>query len=301
MTPTTPSTSFDAHFNLGGRVMAAVDASGYADSIAAHAAWAAQRLVAPLEFVHVLDRQDAPSPTPDYSGNLAIDTHDQLLHDLALADAQRGRLAMERGRILLELAARTAADAGQADAGIRLRHGSLVDTLAGLEADVRLFVMGKRGEHADFARGHLGSQLERVVRAVHRPLLVASRAFRAVLRVLVAFDGSATTRKCVEMVAGSPLFAGLPVTVVMAGDATGERREALDWALRTLAVDGRPAPTGAIRTGDAEDVIADAVRDDAIDLLVMGAYGHSRIRQLIVGSTTSTMLRTCQIPVLLLR
>jgi nucleotide-binding universal stress UspA family protein len=33
----------------------------------------------------------------------------------------------------------------------------------------------------------------------------------------------------------------------------------------------------------------------------MGAYGHSRIRQLIVGSTTTTVLRTARIPVLLLR
>lgn len=39
----------------------------------------------------------------------------------------------------------------------------------------------------------------------------------------------------------------------------------------------------------------------AVDLLVMGAYGHSRIRNLIVGSTTTAMLRSCQIPVLLLR
>ncbi len=301
MTPNTPDTPYAAHFNIGGRVMAAIDASAYADSIVAHAAWAAGRLAAPLEFVHVLDRQEEPSPTVDFSGNLAVDTQDRLLHDLALADAQRGRLGMERGRLLLEGAVRSAGDAGLAGATTCLRHGSLVDTLVDLESDVRLFVIGKRGEHADFDRGHIGGQLERVVRAVHRPLLVASRALRPIARVLVAFDGSPTTRKCVEMVAGSPLCDGLAVTVVVAGDASGERRGALDWALRTLSVPGRPAPTGDIRIGDADRVIADAVREDAIDLLVMGAYGHSRIRQLIVGSTTSTMLRTCQVPVLLLR
>jgi nucleotide-binding universal stress UspA family protein len=36
-------------------------------------------------------------------------------------------------------------------------------------------------------------------------------------------------------------------------------------------------------------------------LLAMGAYGHSRIRQLIVGSTTTTLLRTSAVPVLILR
>jgi nucleotide-binding universal stress UspA family protein len=33
----------------------------------------------------------------------------------------------------------------------------------------------------------------------------------------------------------------------------------------------------------------------------MGAYGHSRIRSLIVGSTTATMVRRCRIPVLMFR
>ncbi|MCT7085102.1 universal stress protein, partial [Salmonella enterica] len=41
--------------------------------------------------------------------------------------------------------------------------------------------------------------------------------------------------------------------------------------------------------------------EHGIDLLVMGAYGHSRIRQFLVGSTTRTMLRTATMPVLLLR
>jgi nucleotide-binding universal stress UspA family protein len=43
------------------------------------------------------------------------------------------------------------------------------------------------------------------------------------------------------------------------------------------------------------------VAQDYIDLLVMGAYGHSSIRQFIVGSTTSAMMRTVKIPVLLFR
>jgi len=43
------------------------------------------------------------------------------------------------------------------------------------------------------------------------------------------------------------------------------------------------------------------VAGNAINLLVMGAYGHSRIRYLIIGSTTTEMIRTCKIPVLLFR
>lgn len=48
-------------------------------------------------------------------------------------------------------------------------------------------------------------------------------------------------------------------------------------------------------------VIGQAVRDRRIDLLVMGAYGHRPIRQFILGSTTTTMVRTCLVPVLMFR
>jgi nucleotide-binding universal stress UspA family protein len=33
----------------------------------------------------------------------------------------------------------------------------------------------------------------------------------------------------------------------------------------------------------------------------MGAYGHSRIRQMIIGSTTAEMVRSCKVPVLMIR
>lgn len=54
-------------------------------------------------------------------------------------------------------------------------------------------------------------------------------------------------------------------------------------------------------TGQVDAVIAAAVDSQGIDLLVMGAYGHSRIRSLIIGSITSEMLRSCKVPVVLFR
>jgi nucleotide-binding universal stress UspA family protein len=86
----------------------------------------------------------------------------------------------------------------------------------------------------------------------------------------------------------------------MAGDEGAESRHQLGWACEKLQSNGFEV-SSSIRPGNAEAVIAQYVAANAIDLLVMGAYGHSRIRQLIVGSTTTAMIRTCLIPVLLLR
>lgn len=287
-----------SHIHADGHVLAAIDSSVYSASVCRHAAWAAGRLAAPLEFVHVIDRLQRTTPI-DLSGSLALGEQERLLEDLSTLDEQRAKLAQERGRLLLQEACRWAAEAGIGECDVRLRHGGLVDTLVELESDVRLFVLGKRGEHADFAKGHLGGEVERVVRAVHRPLLVASREFRPVQRVLVAFDDSATTRKGVEMVAESPLFRGLEVHLVTVGGADAAA-PGLEWATGTLARAGF-APVASAVQGEPEEAIGAYVHEHGIGLLVMGAYGHSRIRRLIIGSTTTAMLRNCQVPVLLLR
>ena len=119
-------------------------------------------------------------------------------------------------------------------------------------------------------------------------------------RGMLGFDGSKTTRKGVEMLAKSPLFNGIPVHVVIVGAETGDNRSQLEWALATLREAGHEAE-GAIRAGEVEETLRVYQEQNAIDLLVMGAYGHSRIRHLLVGSTTTGMLRRAKIPILLLR
>jgi nucleotide-binding universal stress UspA family protein len=252
-----------------GHVLAAIDPSVYATSVADHAAWAARRLGAPLELLRTLEKT-VTTPVLDLSGTIALGTQEALLGELAELDARRMAIAQEHGRALLEGLSRRVAEAHGISADTRQRHGALVETLLEMEPGVRLFVIGKRGEQADFARGHLGSNLERVVRAVHRPVLVASRMFKAPARFVIAYDGSATTRAH------------------------------LDWACTRLQAAGF-APRAHLAAGDAERVVVRHVESLNADLLIAGAYGHSRIRSMILGSTTTQLLQQCRIPVLLLR
>ena len=53
--------------------------------------------------------------------------------------------------------------------------------------------------------------------------------------------------------------------------------------------------------GQPEEALGKLVDEEGFDMLVMGAYGHSRIRSLVIGSTTTEMIRSCKVPVLLLR
>lgn len=281
-------------------IIALVDGSGYAASVCEHAAWVSQLTGAPVQLLHVMGRRDAAGPQ-DLSGAIRLGARTALLEELATLDAQRARIANEAGRALLEDARQLTEGAGAAAVTTRLEQGDLIDRTVGHEAaDTRLIVIGKRGAAADFAKGHLGSNLERIVRSARKPVLVASRAFRPVKKVLVAFDGGASSLKAVEHIASSPVFADLTIDLAMAGNANSNAQTALEEAVLRLCAGGLDARS-SILEGAADTALSAKIEAEGHDMLVMGAYGHSRIRSMIIGSTTTQMLIACKVPVLLFR
>jgi nucleotide-binding universal stress UspA family protein len=282
------------------KIIACIDGSIYSQSVSDHAAWAATRLPASVDLLHVLGRRDLATAPADLSGSIAADAQQHLLESLATLDAERAKLIQKRGRMILDEAKARLLAAGTKEVSVFLRHGDLVETLAEREGNADLIVIGKRGEAADFAKLHLGSNLERVVRATHHPVLVASRAFKPINRILIAFDGGPSSTKAIDHVSRSPLFQRLECHLVMVGTDSTETRRKLAEAAARLGASGM-AVHSSLEPGAAEVAIAATVEQQAIDLLVMGAYGHSRIRSLVIGSTTTEMIRSCKIPVILFR
>ncbi|WP_296478900.1 universal stress protein [Roseinatronobacter sp.] len=281
------------------KIVALVDGSVYSASLCEHAAWISQRTEAPVELIHVLGRRDTPEKR-DLSGSIALGARSALLQELADLDAQRAKLISHRGRAILEDARAILDKAGVNEITTRLRQGDIVEAIGEIEKDARVIMIGKRGEDADFAKGHLGSNLERIIRASHKPVFVASRAFKPISKVLVAYDGGTSAMKAVDHISRSPLFQGLTVHVVTVGTATAEVKKGLEDAKALLKAAGLEAETSVV-SGQPETALGKMVDEAGFDMLVMGAYGHSRIRTLIIGSTTTAMIRSCKVPVVLLR
>jgi len=279
--------------------MACIDGSPQAAAVCDCSAWASKRLDAPLTLLHVLDRQQYPV-SGDLSGIIGLGSREFLLQELATLDEKRAKLALEEGRMMLDAARQRAISAGVAEPECRQRHGDLVESLRDLQDETRLLVIGRQGEDSGDAIQHIGSQLENVIRTMQRPILVAPGDFSAPQSVMLAFDGSATSRKGVEMLAGSPLFKGMPIHLVMVAADTADNQAQLENARGVLAAAGFNVEV-AIRAGEVEPTLHAYQAEHGIDLLVMGAYGHSRIRQFFVGSTTTNMIRTTSTPLLLLR
>lgn len=280
------------------KVLACIDASLYGGSVCDHAAWAATQLKTDVQLLHVLDRAPDAVPT-DVSGSIGLGASEHLLANLAKLDEDRGRLRLERGRVILAEAEKRVRSQGVAGVTTLLRHGGLVDTVHEFEEGARLVVLGKRGEHADFAKVHLGGSVEQVVRASKLPVLVASREFRPIHKLLIAFDGGASSRKAVDFLLSDPAFTTYECHLVHVGKPRPDDAH-LAWARSRLA-DWGGSHHVVERPGEPEAVIEAYARENGIDLLVMGAYGHSPIRRFIIGSTTTAMIRIAKLPVLLFR
>lgn len=280
-------------------ILACIDSSRYSERVSDYAARAALRLEAPVVLLHAIERQPGDEVT-DRSGLMTIDMADHTLAEFARINEQRSRLAQQAARLLLDQAAARIRAAGVEEIQERVVFGSIVDTVKTYADDARLIIVGRRGEGANQAKGHLGSNLERIVRSSSHPVLIVSDETRTLKRFVIAFDGSANARRLIDYLAGETLLLEAICDLVMVGSDTEEHQDQLAAAAGRLREVGYTVHERLLQ-GHADEVILATVQEVDADLLVMGAYGHTRIREKIIGSTTTTLLRESTVPLLIVR
>ncbi|WP_313296452.1 universal stress protein [Diaphorobacter sp.] len=283
-------------------VYACIDGLDGTASVIDSAAWAARRLHAPLTLLHALERPEPLPPVGDYSGLIGVGAQEVLLQRLNELDEERSKVAHQAAQQMIQESLKHIDPESVPALHTLLKDGNLTDVLLEEEPTARLFVLGM-GYRATTARKlRLDHRVESVIRSVKQPVLVITNSnFVAPTRFVVAFDGSATATRAVQVVARSPLLRGMAAEIVMAGgEPTVDLAEKLQAAQSQLAEAGFEVTTQII-PGLPEEAIPAHLAPRSDTFLVLGAYGHSRIRQLIVGSTTTALLRLSSVPVLVLR
>jgi nucleotide-binding universal stress UspA family protein len=178
-------------------------------------------------------------------------------------------------------------------------------------------VIGRRGRYADLTvlgpEGLASGQLkDKVVGGAlfhsGKPLLLVPEGRPATLkprRVMVAWDSRIESSDAVARALGL-LAAADEVRLVLVDPLEGDMdqgaepgADAATYLARhgvKVTVDRLPSQGRTV-----ESVLAQHATDTAADLLVMGAYGHSRLRQKIFGGVTSAIIQEPPLPVLLAR
>jgi nucleotide-binding universal stress UspA family protein len=178
-------------------------------------------------------------------------------------------------------------------------------------------VVGRRAQYADLTllgpgalhAGDVGEKaIEGALFASGKPLLLAPEGTSPSLkpkRVLVAWnsgvEAARAVRESLDMLAGAET-----VRVVLVDPVESESRQGAEPGADVAAFLARHGVKVSVdRLPSGGRSVADALRrhavDTACDMIVMGAYGHSRLRERIFGGTTQSMLEKPTVPVLLAR
>ena len=278
-------------------IIACIDGSPMTLATCEASAWIASKINAPLVLLHALDKTTRPVVS-ELSGQIGLGSQEELLNELAKLDEARSKVALKHGKLLLEEAAEWVMNKGISHVEQLQRHGSLLESLIDLENELRVLVIGKLGEEQDNNKT-IGSQLESVIRSIKSHTLVVNAPFSIPTSYLIAFDGSPTSEKLIEKAINTPLLLGLDCHLVMVDDFA-EKSAAFEKAAIKLKNAGLSVYED-ILSGSVDDALLKYQKDHQIGMMVMGAYGHSTLRQFFLGSNTTKVLIKSDVPLLLIR
>ena len=132
-----------------------------------------------------------------------------------------------------------------------------------------------------------------------RPLLLAPPTPREEIgtRVAIAWDGSAEAARAVG--AALPFLHTAEVVTVISVAEDGKIESPVEDLARYLSWHGIQANTRNIGLDSRSvgEAILGAVRHESADMLVMGAYSHSRTCEMLTGGVTNSVLQHMTIPV----
>lgn len=133
-----------------------------------------------------------------------------------------------------------------------------------------------------------------------RPLVLVPARVSSVIgnRIMIAWNGS--TQAALAVTAALPLLHQAHVDIVQIGDI-GEDAPASDLAIY-LSLHGIHAQIHTVDLGsrDIDSALIDAAERFNSDLIVIGAYGHSRLRERILGGATRGLLANSSLPLFMM-
>lgn len=277
---------------------------GERDAVILQTALAAARpLAAHVDFlhVHVPAAQAARHDGTAFARGAGLRN---ALEELDKDACSFAELAARNVRALCESAAVRLCDAPDGTAGLtacfREERSSELDRLTFHARHSDLLVIGR----AKQTQGLAPDTLEHLILNSGRPILVAASSAPQKLTgtILVCWKECPTAARA--LAAAMPLLAKAERVVfasvaersdTAAQEAVEDLAQRFAWSgvpveTQLVAADGRPQPA----------VLATLANDCGADLIVMGAYSHSRARSLIFGSCTEAFLEDSDRPILLM-
>jgi nucleotide-binding universal stress UspA family protein len=271
-----------------------IPTDGSANSLTAlkYGIYIARKLDAAITGLYVLDVNLIQGPMlTDISGSVGMPPYDGFFDVIETSLNEKADFILKNFQKLCQ-------ESG-INAEVKKTIGKISQIIIEESQGADLILMAKKGEHFHLKEGGLlGSVAEAVVRNSGKPVLITPETFLEIESMGLAYDGSDPAAKALKLSLELSGQASWPLTVVVIS-SDAQKSATLSTEIEDI-VEAQSADCAVIiLQGKEGEEIIKFIKEGSVELMVMGAYGHNRLRELLLGSTTSFVLRQSRIPVLL--
>lgn len=275
------------------RVIACIDSSPCINALAEAAAWIATQTQRELVLLQVLDYYPASYHLGEISGVIGFESNAMLLKELAELEQKQSELALDYSNNLLQHISNMIQEKYEIIPTQIQEKGDFLEQSFSVLNEDDIVVIGRVGEKSAECNKALGSNVENFIRGANCTVMTVGEHFKAPTRFIFAYEYSPTCIKMMKRIAQSDLLKLLQCHLLYVGDHPEVLNEPADF-LTAAGLD----VVVEYRYGDVAENILDYQREHGIQLIVLGAFSHSKIHQFFLGSITTNIFRNSTVPLL---
>lgn len=275
------------------RVIACIDSSPCINAVAEAAAWVAKKTHRELVLLQVLDYYPASYHLGEISGVIGFESNAMLLKELAELEQKQSELALDYSNNLLKHISEMIEEKfGITPTQIQEKGDFLEQTFNTLE-ESDFVLIGRVGERSAEKNKSIGGNVENFIRGAKSTVMTVGETFKPPTRFIFAYEDSPTCKEMLKRVEKSDLLRQLQCHLLYVGD----HPEILNQPAQFLRDAGLDVVV-EYRYGDVATNILEYQNEHQIQLIVLGAYSRSKVRQFFLGSITTNIFRNATVPLL---
>ncbi len=279
------------------KVLVCLDGSKLSKAVCDYGMFVAKKLNLPLVLLNVVEHSHV-SKKVDLSGNIGLGSKEHILDELVNEEMTQSKELIAKGKAVLKEMKEYAVKEGFENVEALQKHGTLYETLDELSGDIKLAIIGLKGENSSEKK--IGSHVEELLRTLNISVLLVNQEFKPVESMLMAYDGSKYAKKAITIGTQSPIFPDIKRCIVNVNKNTEVSKKLLEEAKALFLKENIEVKTNSL-SGDCVQALLDYQEQNDLDIIAMGAYSHNRFKSAIFGSFTTKMLLNTKKPLLLFR
>lgn len=277
-------------------ILCCVDKGSYSLDICKYAVFVANNMNLPLKLLNTVEKNEKTKEL-NLSGNIKLGERDDILEELTQKQAKISKENIKKSKEFLEDLKQNIKDSCNNEITILQVHGEILDAIKDLEYETKVLILGIHSKENHI----IGDNIKNIIKSTKKPILLVNNQFQDINKILLAYNGSKESKRLLQTTSNNPILGKKTKrTIITLGTDLNKANKLLNEAKEIFLQKNIQVNTSFLK-GENEDIILEYFENQKYDILAMGAYGHSWIKELVFGSFTTKILSKIKKPILLFR